>query len=207
MRQKLFVGLIICLFCSQLIKAQGIDVRAGLNLSTYLNAEGSRIRPGANLGVLGDIKLSRYFHLQPGLLLNGRGANTKVYSGIKGSVTGYWLDIPLYASFRIPCATNTVLKINAGPYYGVGLFGKTMVKMDGISVSVNTFGKPDNDYIRGEVATRQDLGVALELGVEYGQYLASLGYMQGCTDNLNAEGTKNFLLSLSVGYKFRFGKK
>lgn len=207
MKQKLFLGLLLCLFCSQFTVAQGIDVRAGLNLSTYLNAEGSRIRPGANLGVLGDIKLSRYFHLQPGLLLNGRGANAKVYSGIKGSITGYWLDIPLYASFRIPCAANTVFKINAGPYYGVGLFGKTTVKMQGVSVSVNTFGKPDNDYIRGEIATRQDLGVALELGVEHRQYLASLGYMQGCTDNLGAEGTKNCLLSLSVGYKFRFGKK
>ncbi|WP_425884035.1 porin family protein [Parabacteroides sp. ASD2025] len=204
MYRKLFLLVFTCLYCFTCIKGQGLELRAGMNLSSYLHTEGARPKVGANVGVMGDIRLSRYFHLQPGLMLNGRGASTQEYVGMKGKITGYWLDIPVYASFRIPCLENTAVRVGFGPYYGVGLFGKTSVTKGDVSVSINTFGDVDHSIVPGgEVAVRQDFGVGIEAGVEHKRYLVVLNYMQGCTDNLAGEGSKNFLLSLSVGYKFR----
>lgn len=180
-----------------------IETRAGLNVSGFLKTSGTQAKVGAHVGALVGFRICDWFYIQPGVVLDGKGTVLKMYQGYNTSVTGYWLDIPLHASFRVPISDSGIrLCLNVGGYYGVGLFGKTTLKKAGVSASINTFGEYDVNGRPHEIMTRQDLGLSFGIGAEYRQLYFGLGYQQGLVDLLENSGSKNIVGSLSLGYRF-----
>lgn len=94
-----------------------------ISLCTAGNAKGIELEPrigasysdvwGLHLGAMASFKMSDLFYIQPGALINTVSGTYKK--------TGDWnfgLDIPLYASFRIPVNNTLKVRLNAGPFIG-----------------------------------------------------------------------------------------
>ena len=94
-------------------------------LCTVGNAKGIELEPrvgasytkhwGIHAGALASYSLSESFYLQPGILLHTVGGSERDQR-IRNWKLG--LDVPLYASFRIPLNEETKVRLNAGPYVG-----------------------------------------------------------------------------------------
>jgi hypothetical protein len=98
-------------------------IRAGMNFShyyaeyKYYGYSGSRSGNGSYKSTMGfqagmvlDIAVSDWFHLQPGVMYIQKGAEDK--DG--GAITSHNIEFPLLLSLKL-----SVLRLNAGPYYGI----------------------------------------------------------------------------------------
>lgn len=70
---------------------------------------------GLHIGAFTRIPVSGVFSIQPGALLH-----TAERHASWGDAWNINLDIPVYASFRIPLSGSVNLRLNAGPYVGIG---------------------------------------------------------------------------------------
>lgn len=190
-------------------------VEAGLNLSNSSWDAGSldkKARVGFQVGVTADYAITDEWYLQSGLSFTTKGAKVEGESNIGGdvitrgklTVNQMYLQLPVYAAYKIEVMPGTRIVFNAGPYVAYGVGGKT--KLSGsipiingganIEDDINTFG--------GEgILNRFDFGLGAGVGVEFGHIVANIRYELGLVnigqDNLDY---KNRNAALTVGYKF-----
>ncbi|WP_455639229.1 hypothetical protein [Parabacteroides sp.] len=106
MKKALLVSVLMLTLCVA-VNAKGIELepRAGASYSRV---------GGLHLGVLVSFRISDMFYFQPGALIN-------TVSGTYNK-TGDWnfgMDVPLYASLRIPVNNAVKVRLNAGPFVGL----------------------------------------------------------------------------------------
>ena len=104
------------------------DVRAGVNAATF-DAGNTRMALGLKAGAGAEYAFSDLFALRPGLFFSMKGASLEnarrfEYDGDKIYRSSY-LEVPVWASFRFDVARNFRLAVNAGPYAGYRLGGKS----------------------------------------------------------------------------------
>ncbi|MDR0515499.1 MAG: PorT family protein [Fibromonadaceae bacterium] len=102
-------------------------IRAGLNFSQpyaeyhniYIDSAYSNSGSGSyndaagfQLGMVLDIAASEVFHIQPGIMYIGKGMD----DDYEDRITLHYIEFPLFVSLKF-----SVLRINAGPYYGIRL--------------------------------------------------------------------------------------
>lgn len=128
--------------------------------------------------------------LMPSLELAWKGCK---FEG--GKVDIFYVQVPVLAAYRLNIndSWNTTLK--AGPYIGVGVYGKSKYDEDGQKVSVDVF---DNG------GKRLDVGLDLGIDFEYHRYVFGAEYEFGFTPLLDegGESIHNGAFYVTVGYKF-----
>lgn len=195
--------------------------RAGLNISTmsfdtpggYDFGENKTSKIGFNVGVAVDFNLNRSFSINSGLFYTTKGVKFEV-KDIDDKYTetynaGY-LQLPIYASYRLNFAEASQLQINFGPYLAFGLNGKYTEKyQDFEDAESNTETKYDL-FGTGENQTgvkRFDMGLGIGAGYTWNRIYLGFEYQLGLVNCLDKKAwdpikgyTRNF--SISLGYNF-----
>lgn len=159
----------------------GFIVRGGYQAANIINAaKDSKMAHGARAGVAADITIydggmSR-ISIQPGVDFAMKGykpvADSKGKDGITTSL--YYVDIPVLANFGFDLGNDLGVFVNAGPYLGVGVGGKTSVK--GGNASLNLNGNP---FDKDGFFNRLDWGAQVGAGVEYNHFQIGVGTQFG----------------------------
>ena len=164
-----------------------IGLKAGLNLSTVTGegiSEGISVdsKIGYKIGPTAEIGLGPTMAIQAGALLSLKGS--------KDSDANY-LEVPVCFAIKFPIAIDTKIYVNAGPYFGYGLFGKTKT----------IFGETFDTFDRIE---KIDYGATIGAGMEVLKFNFGLNYDLGLA-NINKSSlntTKNGNFWISIGCKF-----
>ena len=137
-----------------------------------------------------------------GVLLSLKGA--KVDGGALGSIklNPCYLEIPVHIGYKYAVNDNFTLFANAGPYIGIGLFGKLKTTGEIKNELESSVGTSSENIFGDDGFKRFDLGLGLKAGMEFSKkYQISIGYDFGLTETSDA-GTKNRNLMISLGFMF-----
>ena len=161
------------------------EIVAGMNVAN-VDASGCSSRIGFHAGIrstFGIPSVNNGFYANAGALLSLKG-----FKGAGITLNPFYLDIPVHAGYKYAVNDNLALFGEFGPYFGIGLFGKT----DGVNVFSDEGGYK-----------RFDFGLGLRAGLEFNQKVpVSIGYDFGVLDVADEVSAKNRNLTISVGYKF-----
>lgn len=160
------------------------ELVAGMNVAN-LDASGASSRIGFHAGIrstFGIPSADQGFYVNAAALLSLKGCKAGEFT-----LNPYYLDIPVHAGYKYAINEQVGIFGEFGPYFGIGLFGKT----DGEDV----FG--DGGF------KRFDFGLGLRAGLEFNKKVpVSIGYDFGVLDVADELSAKNRNLTISVGYKF-----
>ena len=202
--KKLFLALAFvagigsCMSASAQKLSGGIE--AGFNVSRPTGTD--KNKAGFNVGVFGELGLSRGWYLDAALKLTlNPWENEYVYNTgwMNGSPTGivsvvekvnpYSLVLPIHAGYKFNVANNIQLFAAVGPYVGVGLGGNGKVKAFSGS-NANTF---------------ESESISNVFGVEFlKHYIVSVGYDFQFNNMSSISGVKYHGQSFSVNLGYRF---
>jgi hypothetical protein len=213
--KQLFKSVILVVFVLLAMSAQAqvkIGVKGGLNVSTVsgigklllASSESVRAckissRAGFHAGVMAQFPLPSNFFIQPELLFSMQGLKSTVYIGAS-EVTGTdelnYLQLPVYAGYKINVGTGLDVIAGVGPYFAYGISGT------------------DDAFDSDEGLKRLDIGASALAGIQFYHLQITIGYDLGLTDmvDINGWNTAKDLLGLpnicnrnlkfSVGYFF-----
>ncbi|MFD2162920.1 porin family protein [Paradesertivirga mongoliensis] len=191
-------------------------LKVGVNLAKYSygadDAENPETDHATNFHVTGylDLPLGGMFSVQPGLSLQGKGAEFFDSGDTEVKDNTMWLEVPVNLVGKIPLgATGTSLFLGAGPYAAYGISGERKITFDDEGNDRETikqdlkFGNDDEDDFKA-----LDFGVNFLGGIQLNNgFNIGAGYGLGLTDLLpSGDGgdgqLTNRVLSFSVGYSF-----
>lgn len=184
----------------------GID--AGVNLSNSSLDAGDldkKAKVGFQVGVVVEYELTPDFFLQSGLSFTTKGSKIedKSLSFIKQSVTfnQMYLQLPVYAAYKVEVTPTTKIVFNAGPYLAYGIGGKISLKN---IVTDDIIKEPSKEDTFGDDGLKRfDFGLGGGVGVEFSQIVVGLKYELGLSNiNRGESAYRNRNASLTVGYRF-----
>ena len=202
--------------------AQGLryGVEGGLNVSSPMNADGTKC--GFNVGVNAQLPLKGAWYLEGALKLSSKPFTVKenyyyspdswsssIYEiNGKADITPYYLNIPIHAGYKVALSDNLNLSLSAGPYFGIGLWGKGTAKIDAkgdapADVDIES-GEYDVDNVFSDGGMRRfEIGVGVKAGLEFmDHYRLSVGYDIQLNSMVKGDDYYNQVVSVSVGYMF-----
>lgn len=156
-------------------------VRAGMNFSSVGGDAETDSKIGFKAGVSADIAIVSSFYINTGLYYSMQGYEPK---GNGDGVTAGYLNLPIYASYRLNFAEASQLQINFGPYLAYGLHG-------------------DDDYFDG--VKRFDMGLGVGAGYTLKRWYLGIDYQFGLMNIYDGKGDaslKNNNFSITLGYNF-----
>lgn len=188
--KKIYSVIIAIFLASGLgLSAQGVNTDiegvVGLNFST-IDLDGIGFRPGIHAG----IRTTFYIpDVVPGFYVNAATLlSLKGYKTDSINFKPFFLDIPIHAGYKYMLDDRASMFIEAGPYVGIGLFGKCNGK--------NVF----SDEVGYK---RMDLGIGIRGGVDlFVRYSVSLGADFGFLKAIDGSSAKPRNITFSLGYKF-----
>lgn len=210
------------------VYSQGkVFIEGGLNLaniSTRSNGtvDNAKMLPSFHAGIGGTFGISKVFDLESGIFLSGKGSKTETYFSqsttdnyVKAKFNPYYLEIPLYGNLNFPMEKTTSFFVGAGPYLGIGLFGKTKVETNFLGTTSTSksdikFNNDDPTTSQQEDASfdkvrRFDYGLNFHAGFDLGDVILKVNYGLGLA-KINSNGTnstddknKHRVLSFSIG--------
>ena len=177
--------------------------RAGLNVSNIsidkeFGDTDSKI--GFKVGVSVDLPIVNSFYLNSGLFYTTKGFKQEV-EGEKTSVNAGYIELPIYASYRLNFAEASQLQINFGPYLACGVNGKAKFKDEDGEFKTDVFGSgEDNMGIK-----RFDFGFGVGAGYTFHKVYLGLEYQFGVINILDKKvydgvSAKTGNFNISVGY-------
>ena len=174
-------------FAWERAKASGVSVSS----DSYL---------GFQVGAKAEMDLADYltdgFFADGALVYNLKGGS---YSGSHINL-GY-LQIPLNLGYRTPLSNDVSFIAGLGPYFGLGVLGKDVVKEGDTKLKTDVFG---------ESMQRFDFGLNYKLGVEmWNQWQFYLGFEHSLlnlakTDADLGSGVKYRLVNFYIGTSYMF---
>lgn len=197
-------------------------LKVGVNQAKYSfgqdDAENPETDHATNFHVTGYLDLplgGRMFSIQPGLSLQGKGAEYSdmdiLGTKVETKENVMWLEVPVNFVGKIPLgATGTNIFLGAGPYGALALAGQVKTEFEGEGTDDNQDNTQDLKFGDDEEDDRKlvDFGVNFMGGVQLNNgFNIGAGYGLGLTDlRPNGSGGNgqmtNRVLSLSVGYSF-----
>jgi len=165
-------------------------VKAGLNYSTFNNADGAEYKAGFLGGVYAKINIpGSPAAIQPEILYAQYGANAE---GTDGKLSVDYVQVPVLAKFGFGApGVNIKPEVFFGPYAGFNVNSK--LEDSGIGVDADEFFK------------NTDFGVVVGAGVQVSKLNFELRYTAGLTDvfeDAYADGEKNGAFALAIGINF-----
>lgn len=209
-KTALLLILLTIIFSSQNTFSQG--VRIGMNFSKQnLEFDGEKMDeiknlPGINLGFLKEFELKNGFSIESGLILNTKGYKVKESSeGIDTKEYHYlvYADVPVHGKYTFETGGPNIY-IEAGPYFGIGIFGKGAIIQDD-GTQKETF---EIDYTwdsdEPDSHKRLDIGFDIGAGFEFGSFVMGAKYGIGLKNisTIDMLSVKNRVLSVSIGTTF-----
>lgn len=190
-------------------KTVTLGARLGWNFASQAGkgSEAYDGRKGVAFGAAVDVNLIKSFSINTGLYFTMKGSSIDEVMGIEQLMTGKttyavnFLELPIYASYHLRFTPESDLQIFAGPYFGVGVYGKRGEKVRDMNsykeVKVNIFGKDNLGYKRFQTG--------IGLGASYtfsSHYVVGLQYQWGISDVGELMDSQWNLFQLSIGYNF-----
>jgi hypothetical protein len=165
-------------------EAPYLDAFAGLNFTT-IDHSGVNYRVGVHLGIRGTLDMPS---VAKGFYTNAAAMFT--YTGFKLDSINYSpvsLVFPIHAGYKYELDLKKNLFIEAGPYFSIGLFGK--------SEGRNVFSK--------EVGYKRfDAGLGLRAGLDLNEkWIFSVGGDFGFINRLDIKRTRTSTVMASIGYR------
>lgn len=151
-----------------------LGVRAGLNIAD-LNGKGidAKSRTSFLAGVSADFNLVESFSINSGLFYTGKGAK---------DLSADFIELPVYASYRLNFAEASQLQVNVGPYFDFGVAGDAF--KDGMD------GK------------RFQMGLGFGAGYTFHKFYLGVQYQLGMTDVVKNADAHWDCINISLGYNF-----
>jgi hypothetical protein len=185
------------------------------NLKVAGAPDNFRMKSGFQVGLVADCPINDAFAIQPGVRFTSQGFTDKYTSSGKAirKFSLYYLQVPVYAQYRLNIAEAANLLIQAGPYAGFGLFGRQQYTMKGTSKDLPddqkkiTFGSDRSDDVRKAF----DYGVSAGVGIEFFNFQFVVAYDYGlCKVNFEGQqgsgqyniNMQNNNLSFTLAYIF-----
>jgi hypothetical protein len=204
---------LLAAFISSSIFSQGkFYVQGGLNLaniSTQNNGsvDKARVLPSFAIGLGGTFGISKVFDLESGLYLSGKGAKAESYFSnsttdnyVKARFNPFYLEVPLYGNLNLPLEKSSSFVVGAGPYVGMGLFGKTKVETKILGTSSTSssnivFNNDNPTTSQQEDASfdkvrRFDYGLNFHAGFDLDDVIIKVNYGMGLA-KINSNGSNN----------------
>ena len=166
-------------------------------------------RKGIAFGAAVDVNLIKSFSINTGLYFTMKGCSLNYETvvddmmGIAAKTTQAvnFIELPVYASYHLRFNPDSDLQIFAGPYFGVGVYGKQGNKLrDSESYAedkVNLFGKKNLGYHRWQY------GIGLGASYTFNEhYLVGLQYQWGISDVGELLDNQWNCFQLTLGYNF-----
>ncbi len=181
-------------------------VRGGLNVSNiHVSVDKLGVsldsKVGYRFGVSADISIVNSFAISTGLYYSAKGAKSDGgfvddegdFVDAKVTFSPAYIELPIYASYRLNFAEASQLQINFGPYLAYGVNGKAKMGDE----KVDVFG---DDGLR-----RFDAGLGVGAGYTYQHFYVGFDYQFGLANIADTGGfgkitNRNF--NISVGYNF-----
>ena len=192
-------------------KAVTLGARLGWNFAS-MAGKGSGMYDGRKaiaLGAAVDVNLIKSFSINTGLYFTMKGASVDFERQVddmmgmkaKGTMAVNFLEVPVYASYHLRFTPDSDLQIFAGPYFGVGVYGKAGVKMRDMENyeqdKVNLFGKNNLGFNRWQA------GVGLGMSYTHeNRYVVGWQYQWGVSDVAELMDNQWNCFQLSIGYNF-----
>lgn len=167
------------------------SVKAGVGMSSVVGShtEADKSIISYKVGLSYDFGVSENFSVIPGLEYVNKGFKE---DGIAGDINMSYLQVPVFAAYKLPIADEMKLALKVGPYFSYGLFGSDLVSIYG--GKINVF---DSDMF-----DRFDLGAIAGVSLEFNQFAVGVEYSRGLK-KLNSDiSASNQAFGLVVGYKF-----
>ena len=217
-----------------------IGVRSGFNLTNanynnipneegFENLTDTKMKPGFQVGVVGDYELNNAFSVQSGILFATQGwkidadyerSEDGFYSKIqtKGKTNLNYFQVPILAIYKLDLSGAKLL-LQTGPYFGYGLGGKSknessILRKYNDEVIIDEKTSLDNKIKMGSGEDKVkafDFGLNFGTGVQFGNIQTTLSYSIGLA-NLHNKSTldmidedislKNKGFSLTITYLF-----
>ena len=158
----------------------GVGAKNPYNLS---DPDNFHMKSGFQAGLIADCPISDALAIQPGARFSMQGFVDKYQSGASSGpevirkFSFFYLQVPVYAQYRLNIAEETNLLFQAGPYAGIGLFGR-----QSITTSRNTTLSDDNKKITfgygkdKDIYNAFDYGVSAGVGIEFVRFQLLLAY-------------------------------
>lgn len=191
-----------------------IGPRVGLNVSslsfTNLEADGDKSKVGFNVGVAVEFPIVRSFYINSGLFYTTKGIkfedSGRDWKETETFNAGY-LELPVYASYRLNFAEESQMQINFGPYFAYGVNGSVKEEYvedgDKDKYSYDLFGTGDDKA----GIKRFDCGLGVGLGYTFHKIYLGITYQFGLANIADKEEwgvgkIKNNNFNISIGYNF-----
>lgn len=204
-----------------------VFLKGGLNLANVTadkdgNIDDAKGIASFHVGVQGDLAISPFFAIQPGVFFTGKGSkvevgNTSGNNWLRSTTRPYYIEVPVNAVVKLPLGEQTSFFVGAGPYAAVGVGGKNKIEGELLGISgsrtKNIKFSDDDPFTSGEegsgygIMRRFDYGVNATIGVQSKRALFSVNYglglakLQSGTSSSDDELGKHRVLSFSVGFR------
>lgn len=192
------------------IKRVQLIVKGGVNISNITRVvEGAsgkeKLKFGYNGGVTADIYIGKGLYMQPGAMIESRGArlNPVTIAGQQYNLTlnSVYLKFPFLFAFKIQVGNGyQSFNFAIGPYYAHGIGG---------SLKGKNFEKRDAFGSNG-ICNKSDIGITIEVQFEAPKYVIFCGSETGFSKIMKKEvipsnfkeKIKNYSIHIGAGYKF-----
>lgn len=192
-------------------------IEAGFNVSRPTGTD--KNKGGFNVGVFGELGLSRGWYLDAALKLtlnpwednytysttwDGGSPNADV--SVVRKANPYSLVLPVHAGYKFNVANDIQLFAAVGPYIGIGLGGNDKIKV----FSGNNANASESEYVRNVFGDdgpmrRFQVGLDARIGVEFlKHYIVSVGYDYQFNNMSSVSEVKYHGQSFSVNLGYRF---
>jgi hypothetical protein len=229
MKQKLgLLGLSFLFFIVVSAQKSSAILRGGLNLANVSITDNGKVDDAKMLasfqvGIIGDVNVSDFFAIQPGILVTGKGSKTQDgdpsdANYFKATTNPIYIEIPVNFVFKGPISKDSKFFAGAGPYLAFGIAGKnkTEGKFLGTAFSSEKDIEWSNDdpttlnYEEGAgfgIMKRFDYGLNGTAGFDLNKVVLSVNYglglakLQSGSNSSADDKNKHRVLSFTIGFK------
>ncbi|MGZ8540629.1 MAG: outer membrane beta-barrel protein [Chitinophagaceae bacterium] len=209
-------------------KKSSAILRGGVNLANVSvtdngGIDDAKMLTSFQVGIIGDINITSFLALQPGVIFSGKGTKTQRGNEndanfYRATSNPYYVEVPLNLVFKTPTG-NSNFFVGAGPYIAMGIAGKNKVngKIGGVSYNSERNIKWSNDdptTLNEEegsgfgIMKRFDYGLNGTIGIEASKLVISANYGLGLAKLQSGSGgsgednyNKHRVLSFTLGFK------
>ncbi len=204
-------------------------LRGGVNLANVSvtdngGIDDAKMLTSFQVGIIGDINITSFLALQPGIVFTGKGSKTQ--RGKEGDAgffratsNPYYIEVPVNLVFKTPTGASKFFA-GAGPYIAMGIAGKN--KIDGKTILGTTYhseksiswSNDDPTTLNEEegsgfgIMKRFDYGLNGTVGIETTNLVVSANYGLGLAKLQSGSGgsgednnNKHRVLSFTLGFK------
>ena len=182
------------------------DYRGDKNSEELKNIAGDpknfHLKSGFQAGLIADCPINDVLAIQPGARFAMQGFTDKYISNgeVIRKFSLFYLQVPVYAQYRLNVAEDVNVLFQAGPYVGAGLFGKQSLTRKGKSQDLTdkqkkiSFGSASDDDI-----PVIDYGIGAGVGIEFFRFQFTIAYDFGLnTPNFNKKDAKSAIYNVDI---------